>query len=62
MNLKIREFKVSIENYVNGSDLPPEVKRMALKEIYDTISAEADMVVRKEIEERDSAERGEENE
>lgn len=58
MNLKIREFKVSIENYVNGMDLPPEVKRMVLKEIYDTVSAEADGAVREEIEARDSAERG----
>lgn len=59
MNLKIREFKVSIENYVNGTELPPEIKRMVIKEIYDTLSVEADRAVREEIEERDSAEGGE---
>lgn len=32
-NLKIREFSQAIENFVNGSDLPEEVKRMALHEI-----------------------------
>lgn len=32
-NLKIREFSQAIENFVNGSNLPEEVKRMALQEI-----------------------------
>lgn len=59
MNLRIREFKISIENYVNGSDLPPEVKRMVLKEIYESVSAEADKAISMEIAERDEKERGE---
>ncbi len=58
MNLKIREFKISIENYIKNTDLPSEVKRMVLKEIYESVSAEADEAVREEIAERDSAERG----
>lgn len=62
MNLKIREFKVTLENYINNIDLPPEVKRMVLKEIYNTVYAEADRAVREEIETRDSVERGEKNE
>ena len=32
-NLKIREFSQAITNFVDGSDLPEEVKRMALQEI-----------------------------
>lgn len=62
MNLKIREFKVTLENYINNTDLPPEVKRMVLNEIYDTVSAKADGAVMEEIKERDSMERGEKNE
>lgn len=57
MNLKIREFKVSIENYVNGSDLPPEVKRMVLKEIYQSAEAAANEAISAEIAERDNAEK-----
>lgn len=32
-NLKIREFSQAITNFVDGSDLPEEVKRMAIQEI-----------------------------
>ena len=32
-NLKIREFSQAITNFVDGSGLPEEVKRMALQEI-----------------------------
>lgn len=61
MNLKIREFKITLENYIKSSDLPPEVKRMALKEIYQNASEEADSAVREELTERNS-ETGEEKE
>lgn len=58
MNLKIREFKVSIENYINSVDLPPEVIRMALKEIYESAEAASNEAIAAEISERDSTERG----
>ena len=32
-NLKIREFSQAITNFVDSSDLPEEVKRMAIQEI-----------------------------
>lgn len=56
MNLKIREFKVSIENYVWGSDLPPEVKRMVLKEIYESVEEAAAKAISAEIKEREEKE------
>lgn len=54
MNIKIRELKVSIIKHMQGIDLPIEVKRLVLKDIYDDISREADAAIRKELEERDS--------
>lgn len=62
MNLKIREFKISIENYVKAAELPPEVKRIVLKEIYESAETAANEAIAAEIGERDSAEREEENE
>lgn len=59
MNLKIREMKITIENYINGVDLPPEVKRMVLKEIYDEISTESNKAITAELAERE-AQKGEE--
>ena len=32
-NLKIREFTQALLNFIDGSDLPEEVKRMALQEV-----------------------------
>lgn len=62
MNLKIREFNITLENYINNTDLPLEVKRMVLKEIYDRVSAEADKSIIAEISERDEKEREEKSE
>lgn len=58
MNLKIREMVATLKKYIEGVGLPAEVKRMVLKEIYESVSAEADEAVREEIAERDSAEKG----
>lgn len=55
MNLKIREFKISLENYINTTNLPLEVKRIVLKEIYDSIEREASVAISKELKERDAA-------
>lgn len=62
MNLKIREMVATLKKYVEGVELPAEVKRMVLKEIYESVSAEADEAVREEIAERDSAQKGGANE
>lgn len=55
MNLKIREFKVTIENYTNEVDLPPEVKRIVLKQIYEGVEREANLVISKELKDREEA-------
>lgn len=56
MNLKIREFKLTLEKYISGSDLPPEVKRMVLKEIYESAEREAMEAIAAEIKEREEQE------
>lgn len=56
MNLKIREFKLTLENYIVGNDLPPEVKRMALKELYESVERSANEAIAAEIKERDEKE------
>lgn len=59
MNLKIREFKVSIENYVNSTDLPLEVKRIVLKGIYDDLEKKATEAIAKELKEQEVMEKEE---
>lgn len=59
MNLKIREFKLSIENYIEKTELPTEVKRMVIKEIYENISSLANEEISKEIEIREKEEKEE---
>lgn len=61
MNLKIREFKLTLENYIGENDLPPEVKRMVLKEIYESAEREANEAIAAEIKEREEKE-GEQDE
>lgn len=56
MNLKIREFSQAIENFVNGSDLPEEVKRMALQEVLTRQEQKARDALLAEIADRDAAE------
>lgn len=53
MNLKIREFKVSIENYINSADLPVEAKRMAVYEIYRDLEEKATAAIAEELKERE---------
>ena len=55
MNLKIREFKVTIENYTNEVDLPPEVKRIVLKQIYEGVEREANLVISEELKDREES-------
>lgn len=56
MNLTIREFKLTLENYINGNALPPEVKRIILKEIYESAEAVANAAIAAELENREKAE------
>lgn len=61
MDLKIREFKLTLENYISGCDLPPEIKRMVLKEIYESADRSASEAIAAEIKEREEQE-GEQDE
>lgn len=60
MNLKIREFKQSIRNFVNESELPDEVKRMVINEILTDQTQKALESIRAEIEDRDREEKKDE--
>ena len=62
MNLKIREFKLSLETYIQETELPEEVKRMVLKEIYENAEIEANRCVREEWEDRENGKAGGGNE
>lgn len=59
MNLKIREFKMSLEKYIESTDIPWEVKKLILKELYEKAVEESDKSVLGEIKERDSIEQEE---
>ena len=56
-SLEVREFKQTISNYVQGNPLPDEVKRMVLSEILKQQEEVTLLTLRKEIEERDCAEK-----
>ena len=55
-SLEIREFKQAISNFVAGSELPEEVKRLVLKEVLTEQENTTLCVMRDEIEARDLAE------
>ena len=52
-SLQIREFSQSIINFVNASQLPIEVKRLALKDILSQVEAETNKVLTEEIRDRE---------
>lgn len=56
-NLEIAEFKQAIKNFVGSSELPAEVKRMALTEILREIEQESQRALMTEIAARDAAEK-----
>ena len=56
MNLKIREFKQSIVNFINASDLPIEIKSMVLADLSSQAAIMANEQIKKEIAERDKKE------
>lgn len=55
LNLEIREFSQSIINFVNASQLPMEVKRLALKDILSQVEAETNKVLQSELQSRETA-------
>ena len=56
-NLRIREFRESIVRYMNSVDLPVEVKSMVLREISNATEKTANEQIKREIVERDKAEK-----
>ena len=58
-NLEIREFSQAITNFAEKSDLPEEVKRMALQEILLKQEQKAKDALLAEIAARDAAEKEE---
>lgn len=55
-NLEIAEFKQAIKNFVANSELPVEVKRMALSEILREVEQESRQALMAEITARDAEE------
>lgn len=55
-NLEIKEFSQAIAKFVDGSGLPEEVKRMALREVLTRQEEKAREALLAEIEARDAAE------
>lgn len=53
-NLAIRQFKLTIEEFINQNALPIEVKRLVLSEIKQDIDKEADRQVILEAKEAES--------
>ena len=54
-NLQIREFSQSIINFINASQLPIEVKRLALKDILSQVEAETNKVLQSELQIRETS-------
>ena len=50
-NLAIRQFKLTIEEFINKNDLPVEIKRLVLSEIKNEIDKAADQQVISEAKE-----------
>ena len=56
-SIDVKDFEVTILNFVNGYDLPMEVKRLALKEIYEQVNASANVEMAEQIKEREVKEK-----
>ena len=56
MNTKIREFKLSLINLINASDLPIEVVNIILQQLSQEAERLADEQIKKEIAERSDKE------
>lgn len=60
-NLKIREMQITLKKYIEEICLPVEVKRLVLKEIYNTISDKADKAISVELKDQGEIEQKEVN-
>lgn len=49
MNVKIRHFEDSILNLINASDLPMEIKRLVVSDIFNLVVKQADKEVKEEL-------------
>lgn len=49
MNFKIRLFEDSILNLINESDLPMEIKRLVVSDIFNLVVKQADKEVKEEL-------------
>jgi len=58
-SIDVREFKLTISNFVNNSELPDEIKRMILREIYEEAEQKANLTIMEEIRERDRSDNAE---
>lgn len=55
-SLEIRLFSQSIRSFVNESKLPAEMKRIALNEIVQEVSAQAEAEILEELQEKERKE------
>lgn len=57
-SIEVREFSQAIRNFIKGSQLPAEVKRLALSEILRETEEDARRELIAQVEERDRKEGG----
>lgn len=57
-SIEVREFSQAIRNFIKGSQLPAEVKRLALAEILRETEEDARRELIAQVEERDRKEGG----
>ena len=57
MDLQIREFQNTVEVFIQNFDLPIEVKRLAMQEIMERITKNANNEIKFQILEREEAEK-----
>lgn len=57
-SIEVREFSQAIRNFIKGSQLPAEVKRLALAEIIRETEEDARRELIAQVEERDRKEGG----
>lgn len=61
MDLAIRELSLKLINEINKADLPMEVKRLIVKDIYGQLEKTTESVIMKAIQERNEQAKVEQN-
>lgn len=56
-SIDIVQFKCDLTNYINTAELPAEVKRMVISDIYKQVTEEAKREITKQIEEAEEKEK-----